>query len=497
MYSTQYIEKNLTYLNKVAQFSQDYEGYIFIGYIDKNYGPGKPFQNMAAVLHKGLIIARYAKQLLPFYDVFDEGRYFEPGNKPTILNLFGRKIGICICEDLWNDKEADDYNYHSNPVQEYRKLGADTIISLNSSPFVVGKQYKREKIGKGITVPSGIDTLIYVNQIGSQDELIFDGNSFVSHLGYICYPENNIVDVPYGLTPLRYQNPYNKYSMEQIKEALYIGTKGYIKKNKFRSVVVGSSGGIDSAVTIALASDALGSHNVAGIRMPSVNSSSLSTSIAKELHIRCGCADYLVPINYEENLSYINERLHLGTNYNHIADQNIQARMRSQILMHYSNATGSLVLTTGNKTELALGYCTLGGDMLGGFGLISDLYKLEVKELASFFGNIPQEIIDREPTAELAIGQSDEKDLLPYRYLDLIVEDYIEYYVDSYDEFIDRNLDVDGIKDAVSREDYVKFIRRINDMEYKRCQKPIGLKIHKISFGAGRRIPITKNSNYI
>lgn len=488
MYSANFIKSNHQYLQKVIEASNGCKSHIVIGYYDHNTkGVGKPFANKAAVICNGCLIGTYQKRLLPFYDVFDEGRYFEPGSDLLVINIKNEKWGILICEDLWNDKDVDNYNYHSNPVNEYRKIDVNNIISINSSPYVIGKPNKRIEMLKKIS--KDMNTIIYVNQIGGQDELVFDGNSCIISNNHI----KHIQQEKYKDT---YQVAFDSYDDQQpninddLREILVLGLRDYINKSGFKSVVLGLSGGIDSAVVAALACEAIGPKNVNCVLMPSVYSSQGSKIDAINFTEVFGCNKIYIPINHGSLLEYINN----NTNnellpYNKVADENIQARLRGLTLMHLSNAYGWLLLTTGNKTESACGYCTLYGDMAGGFNPIKDLYKYQVYSIASQY-KIPINIINKPPSAELAPGQTDEASLLPYKILDLIVKSYIEDYVNDFDVFAENNNEWCNLPN--SRNDYERIIKLCDSMEFKRRQSAPGIKVSKVAFGIGRRLPIVK-----
>lgn len=479
---------------------------VVVGYIDENRsGVGKPFQNIAVAIHKGLIEGTYKKQLLPFYDVFDEGRYFEPGTDLTIIKVGDRRFGIIICEDGWNDKGMDDYNYRVCPLQRYRDAGVNDIISLNSSPFVKGKPERRMEM---IRRSSENGIIVYVNQIGGQDELVFDGNSFICKNGAIVdeisvYDENQTYKIYDEETSGSLYKPQGD-DMDVLYAALKIGLGDYIRKSGFSEIVVGSSGGIDSAVVLALAADVLGADKVHGIRMPSKYSSEGSVLDALALHKNLGCNDYLVPISHLEEIQEVNKQLNVlgDRKYNKVADENWQARERGRIIMHFSNAYGVLPLTTGNKTELALGYCTLYGDMNGGFAPINDLYKLDVKDVARYINKkagkeiIPVAIIDKAPSAELAPGQTDEASLLPYPILDPIVRHYIEDYIGDFDNFTlipnNNSKILNWVQLEGAKAQYDRMIRLIKLNEFKRRQAAPGIKVCKVAFGTGRRLPIVK-----
>lgn len=524
MFRNGFIDKNLSGLQQIVAFC-DTLGLaakkhfaVIVGYIDANRsGIGKPFRNNAAVIQDGVVKATYTKQLLPFYDVFDEGRYFEPGTDLTIIDIDGHRWGIIICEDGWNDKGMDDYNYRVCPIQRYREVGVSNIISINSSPFVVDKPTLRENmISQASRLSQG--KLIYVNQFGGQDELLFDGNSFIVDNGDIVFRTSrdksfNFYDDALENDAIHQYYPYRKE--DDIHRALVAGLEDYVLKSGFKDVVVCSSGGIDSAVVLALACEALGSSHVNAIAIPSKNNSSSSLADAIQLHKNLGCNSFQVGLDYEPLLKHINSSLattSLPEKYYPVADENIQARMRGLINMHFSNSRAALPLTTGNKTELALGYCTLYGDMTGGFAPISDLYKMEVYKLAAHinslakFDLIPSNIINKTPSAELAPDQTDEASLMPYPILDHIVKTYVEGYVGDYASFLKFYVSYDSMKTfwdthmkmelPANESDFIRQYNRmialIDKAEFKRRQAAPGIKIHKVAFGSGRRIPIIK-----
>lgn len=501
MFREGFIQKNLDWLSFVAEETAGRRCTAIVGYIDANHsGCGKPFRNMAAVLRNGTVIATYQKHLLPFYDVFDEGRYFQPGTELTVVDI-GMRWGICICEDLWNDKGSDDYNYVDNPLESYRRIGVNNIISINSSPFVHGKPFNRARMVKA----SSPGTIVYCNQYGGQDELVFDGNSFIAH-------DRNICKVAKGVYTHYDTSGYNLDAGEfddDLYSMIVLGLRDYITKSGFKKVVLGSSGGVDSALVAALACDAIGPENVHAIRMPSIFSSDHSKSDAKRLHENLGCHDHFIPINHPPFVDHILTNLQLA-DPNPIANENIQARLRGMILMYFSNAWNALLLTTGNKTELALGYATLYGDMNGGFAPINDLYKMEVYKLcrqrnfALSNKAIPENILTKAPSAELAPGQTDEASLLPYPILDAIVKTYVEYYVADFELFKNHTcwrthignsqIISEWVKAKDAETQYNRFIRMINNNEFKRRQAAPGIKLSKVAFGVGRRLPIVKGN---
>jgi NAD+ synthase (glutamine-hydrolysing) len=517
MFDHDFVERNYECVGEIRDLSKSYPDLrIIVGCIDRNTkGVGKPFWNMALMIHNSYIMGRYKKQLLPFYDVFDEGRYFEPGKDTTVFEIDGLKFGITICEDLWNDKEQKEQNYFTNPVQQYRDLNVDCLINISSSPYSKNKPLLRQrmidKISKGF--PSGV---IYVNQVGGQDELVFDGCSSYSQYGDRCFPHVRAIMSNYDdanpwyrcleiapLDSLTESRDSLEHSSRYMKDMLVMGLRDYIAKSGFKSVVLGSSGGIDSAVVACLAAEAIGSENVHCIMMPSVHSSDHSLTDAKQLHKNMGCHEYEIPIDHlpvvdmlvDKSGEYVEaEEDGNRKSYNAVADENIQARIRGSYIMWFSNATGALTLTTGNKTELAIGYATLYGDMCGGYAPICDLYKMEVYDIAKkfYYNWIPKNIIDKEPSAELAEGQLDSNELLPYNWLDTIVEKYIERNIHKWKTFSKEHCMEAMERSGVNKEEFDKIIRRIDNNEFKRRQYAPGTKISRKSFGIGRRIPIVK-----
>jgi len=531
VHSGVFIEKNIRYLDMVKQLTYINKNlYVVVGYIDKNYsGSGKPVHNMAAVLHNGIIVATYKKRLIPYTDVFFEERWFEPGDSPTIVDIDGHKCSITLCEDVWyNDKGYAGLNHKcTDPIKDANSLKCDVVINLSSSPYFKNKVNIRKNILKNILKNNAyIDTIIYVNQYGGQDDLVFDGNSMVLSkkscnvfLGNQTIPyETNCQCMTTDIDNRAFVVHSKKFVSTEYEHLsmILLGLRDYVKKSKFNDVVLGSSGGIDSAVVIALASMALGPKHVHAIKMPSKWSSDHSVNDAVTLHNNFGVHDYTVKIDHEPWLQYINSSLLLGITecdvYNTVADENIQARQRAQVVMHFSNATGALALTTGNKTELAFGYFTSGGDSVGGFDPIGDLYKCEVYEIANLINEyyekemIPHNIINKAPSAELAPGQTDEASLLPYPILDRIVESYIEYHITTWDGFVNwihkqQTIDKteivqwtrhDNQHHEINKKKYVDMIRRIDMMEFKRRQIPTCTKLSRKAFGTGRRMPIVK-----
>lgn len=521
LYEDGYVEKNLSTLHMLVEVSRDLDfhysthtqhyPYLVVGYFDKNYSDGKPFKNMLAVIRKGIVVATYQKKLLPFYDVFDEGRYFEPGNDDLVLEIAGERWGFAICEDLWYDKSEP--LYHKNPAESYLKKGVKNLISINSSPYVKGKRNVR----RNVALDSDFDKIIYVNQVGGQDELIFDGGSFFWNKPNI-YLEHQpkecifVIDTDRTESNCLGTNGDSNNSIPLIHDLLVLGIRDYCQKNGFERVVLGSSGGIDSAVVLALACKALGPQNVNAIQMPSSISSKGSIDDSSKLHKNLGCNEFLCPISNITSqkdgfniCKYIETSLKMDS-VNSVARENIQARIRGNIVMYFSNGSKKcLPLTTGNKTELAVGYCTLYGDMSGGLAPISDLLKGEVYELARYINRsdgkeiIPSDIIEKPPSAELAEGQTDEAQLLPYPILDEIVRLCVEENIADFENFkkhkdIVQKISKEWLFDSSGKSigDYNRIISLIDANEFKRRQAAPGIKITRKAFGSGRRLPITK-----
>ncbi|MBX3709268.1 MAG: NAD+ synthase [Gammaproteobacteria bacterium] len=439
--------------------------------------------NACSLIYSGKVIGCYAKQRLPNYSVFDECRYFEPGKQSCVLSIGGISTGFVICEDLWK----------LGPTQEAAAQGAQIIFSPNASPFEISKHEQRVSVlakrAKHNQLP-----IIYVNQVGGQDELVFDGGSMVINAnGEICqfagfFNETLLpVDIDVTSTPTFHCSTTlsipNK--IERIYQALVLSVRDYINKNHFPGVLVGVSGGIDSALTLAIAVDALGKDRVRAVIMPSRHTAKISMQDASELIRNLGINMEIISIEsvYENFLellapSFLNKKTD-------VTEENIQARCRATILMALSNKFNYLVLTTGNRSELAVGYCTLYGDMAGGLAVLKDVPKTLVYQLAVYRNQlsqaIPERTIIRPPTAELAPEQKDEDTLPPYAVLDKILECYL-----------DHSQDVDEIAaQGFQRDLVIKIIDMIRKNEYKRKQAAIGPHINHKSFGKDRRYPIT------
>lgn len=436
--------------------------------------------NVAGVFHGGRIVAEYTKQHLPNYQVFDEKRYFVTGSEPCVVNIEGVPVALSICEDIWE----------SSPMQQARAAGARLMININASPFHVGKPVEREALLRRRVV-EGDMPVVYVNQIGGQDELVFDGGSMaVNRDGTVR------VQAPWyesALVPVVFDNGELQAGVQapmpdthaSLYQALVLGVRDYVNKNRFRSVLLGLSGGIDSALTLAIAVDALGADRVSAVMMPFRYTSSMSLEDA-EAEARALGVDYRVisiePMfeSFMESLADEFEGLPID-----VTEQNIQARCRGVLLMALSNKTGALVLTTGNKSEMAVGYATLYGDMAGGLDVLKDVSKTRVYALSQYRNGInpaiPQRVIDRPPSAELAPDQKDSDSLPDYDTLDAILERYIERD-ESASTIVAAGFDAGDVEHV---------IRLVDRNEYKRRQAAIGIRVTPRGFGRDRRYPVT------
>ena len=454
--------------------------HILVGYPEAS---GQLIYNSCAVLHEGKRIANYRKQELPNYAVFDEKRYFEPGTMATVIEIGGIRLGISICEDIWSPVKA---------VQA-RDAGAEIICNINASPFHMDKHAERVAAVSAAVSAGGIP-IAYVNTVGGQDELIFDGGSFALDAGGAVAAQAGlfeeaffVLDISREAGNLIIEGPDQSLPdlEETVYQALVLGIKDYIRKNRFGGCVLGLSGGIDSALTLALAVDALGSDRVVGISMPSKYTADISVEDAREEAQTLGCKFHVVPI--EKPVSAFTDTLTevLDESRPAITAENIQARSRGVILMAVSNATGHIVLATGNKSEMAVGYATLYGDMAGGFAPLKDIPKTMVYRLAKWRNRpdrvIPERVITRPPTAELAPGQKDSDSLPPYEVLDPILERYIEADMTPR-EIAEQGFDISTVK---------RVAAMVDRNEYKRRQAAPGVRISKRAFGRDRRFPIT------
>ncbi len=485
-----FIGRGLSALDELCNLSQQYPGLgILTGLaLLDNVANGRGLLNSAALITDGHILFHQNKSLLPTYDVFDESRYFDPAPDISCIEFKGEKLGITICEDAWNDEDMWDHQqYTFDPVKTLADMGATLFINISASPFCLGKKHFRFLLFEN-HARKHKQPFVFVNMIGANDELIFDGNSmFFNAEGALCeylpsFDEAvRIIDTESPHTPVPAPG---QDSIQDVFHALVLGIKDYTRKCGFNKALIGLSGGIDSAVTCALAVEALGAKNVRGITLPSQYSSEGSIADSKILAAYLGIELKHIPLEPIFN-SYIDTLSpHFNKKHPDSTEENIQARIRGSILMSLSNKYGCLLLTTGNKSELAVGYCTLYGDMCGGLAVISDIYKTMVYDLARYINRnneiIPQAIIDKPPSAELRPDQKDSDSLPPYDVLDDILKLLIEEG-SSTKEIIDKGFD----------EETVRWITyAIAKNEYKRRQAAPGLKITPKAFGLGRRFPI-------
>ncbi len=458
---------------------------VIIGYPEKT--PQGVF-NAASVISNGKITASYYKQHLPNYSVFDEKRYFIPGESITIVPIKGVRVGLTICEDIWMKQ----------PASEYARQGAQILINLNASPFHINKRQERTEIIQQRVSETAVP-VVYVNLVGGQDELVFDGGSFVcDKMGKIAYRAPDFVEGLYPVdfeidngiaTPVQTAVEAEPDEDTSVYNALVSGVRDYIKKNGFHGAVLGLSGGIDSALTLVIAVDAIGGENVEAIMMPSRYTADMSLEDA-QIEAQNLDVDYRVisigPI-FDRFLESLEDEF-AGTVVD-ATEENLQARTRGAILMAISNKKGKMVLTTGNKSEMAVGYATLYGDMAGGYDVLKDVPKTMVYRLCEYRNKlgavIPQRVLDRPPSAELAPDQTDQDSLPPYPVLDSILELYIEKE-QCIEDIIDAGYDKDIVR---------KIVMLVDRNEYKRRQAAPGVRISKLAFGRDRRYPITSGYN--
>jgi NAD+ synthase (glutamine-hydrolysing) len=459
----------------------------------------KPLHNSIAVLKDGEIWETFHKRLLPTYDVFDENRYFQPGDSANVLELNGWKIGVTICEDLWNDEEFwGKRSYLVNPVAELAALGVDAIVNLSASPYTIAKQNTREKMASH-TASRYNKPILYVNQIGANDDLIFDGGSFACNKKgeIVARASQFLVDT----ISIKFDtdrrdlitgkiSPLLETTTEEIWQALVLGIRDYARKCKFDRAILGLSGGIDSTLVAALAVEALGSDRVLGVLMPSPYSSEGSIVDAVALAKNLQMETQTIPIGelmagFDRTLEPLFQNTEFG-----IAEENIQSRIRGNLLMAIANKFGYLLLSTGNKSEMAVGYCTLYGDMNGGLSVIADVPKTQVFALCRWLNRreelIPTNIITKPPSAELKPGQQDSDSLPDYDILDGILEELICHHRSSA-EIVAMGYDAATV---------ARIARLVKIAEFKRRQAPPGLKIADRAFGTGWRMPIASNNTY-
>ncbi len=517
----EFIEDNLYYLHKLLDLTEDIT--VIVGFVDRD----DDIYNAAAVLNNKKVAGVYRKKFLPNYGVFDEYRYFQSGIKPRIFSLNDTRIGVNICEDMW---------YPGGPARDQALYGgAEVIINISASPYHYGKAQDRYRM-MSIRAEDNEVIVAYVNLVGGQDELVFDGNSMIfseegkllckapsfqeALLTFTLHPDNvfrrrlhdprrrrekllippekELARVDLTPTQKKQSKPFPQSNITpfldltaEVYEALKLGLKDYVYKNGFQKVVIGLSGGIDSALVTTIAVDALGKENVIGVSMPSQYTSQASKDDGRQLAENLGITFYEIPIQnlfetFKKELKPI-----FGNLPPDITEENIQARTRGNIIMSLSNKFGWLVLATGNKSEISVGYCTLYGDMVGGFSVIKDVYKTMVYELARYRNRlagkdlIPQNILVKAPSAELKPDQKDSDSIPPYDILDPILKAYVEEDY-SAEEIISMGYDTETVR---------KVIRLVDGNEYKRRQAAPGIKISHRAFGKDRRFPITNRYN--
>jgi NAD+ synthase (glutamine-hydrolysing) len=488
-----FLDQTEQQLERVAAESANLGITIICGTVTRTgSSSGNPIYNTAAVLAGGKVVFRQNKMLLPSYDVFDETRYFEPAPRQFPLTLSGTPTALTICEDAWNDKQFWERRLYSrDPVEELAQAGARVLISINASPYHMGKRALRREIfsatARHFHMPS-----VYVNQVGGNDQLVFDGSSFAMNAeGQVIasaasFEEDLVLVDTQTLTGDHHENYSDE--CEAVYQALVIGTRDYIRKCGFARVIIGLSGGIDSSLTAAIAVDAVGRENVTGVGMPGPYSSEHSVSDARDLAHHLGIRFEIIPIGnqYQAYLGVLSPLFDGGTTG--VTEENLQARLRAVTLMALSNKWGAIVLTTGNKSELAVGYCTLYGDMCGGLAVISDVPKTLVYTLSRVANQrhanaIPENVFVKPPSAELRPDQKDSDSLPPYEVLDQILRAYIENN-DAPQQISDSlDLPLELVRDIVNK---------VDRNEYKRQQAAPGLKVTTKAFGIGRRFPIAQ-----
>jgi NAD+ synthase (glutamine-hydrolysing) len=485
-----FVQRSCLMLNAIAEELRDAPA-LLVGLATPNPSDmGRPLFNSAVILNRGEVGPAFHKTLLPTYDVFDEDRYFEPAEGLQILEFDGHRLGISICEDVWNDRDFwQRRRYHTDPVEALAKAGVQAILNLSASPFTAGKQVMREEM-LGHMARRHHVPLAYVNQVGGNDDLIFDGRSCAfDATGHMLARAKGfeedvlLLDLDQGTGAIAADN----FEPEaEIWNALVLGVRDYVSKTHFRKVLLGLSGGIDSALTAAIAKDAVGAENVLGVMMPSVYSSPGSVSDSVALARNLGIETLSLPIAdiVETYGSVLKQPFHdLPLD---VTEENIQSRIRGNLLMALSNKFGSMLLTTGNKSEMSVGYCTLYGDMNGGLAVIADLPKMMVYRVSRWrnlrSADIPESILTKAPSAELRPDQTDRDSLPPYELLDEILERHVEKS-QSAEEIVAQGFDQATVR---------KVLRLVRMAEFKRKQAAPVLKVTSRAFGTGWRMPIVR-----
>jgi NAD+ synthase (glutamine-hydrolysing) len=461
---------------------------LLVGYVDFNPSPaGKPFVNACAILQQGQPVRKVFKTRLPTYDVFDEARYFEPATHQEPFELAGRRVGVTICEDIWTERFLKRELYHQDPVANLVSQGADVIVNLSSSPFHVGKAALRIEMVSELATKFKVP-FFYCNAIGGNDQLIFDGNSFV-----IDANGQMVASLAAFGEEVAVRNanpPGNRFAVqspeEEVYRALVLGVRDYFLKCDFKTAVLGLSGGIDSAVTAVIAAEALGRENVTAVSMPSQYSSQGSLDDAEALADNLGIQRHVLPIKEPFEILKGQFKEVFAGKREDTTEENMQSRLRGLTLMALSNKFGHLLLTTGNKSELSVGYCTIYGDMCGGLAVISDVPKTMIYRLAKWVNRereiIPASSITKAPSAELKLNQTDQDTLPPYEVLDAVLQLYVEELL-SPEDIVAKGYPAET----------VRWIQRhVDSNEYKRRQAAPGLRVTSLAFGMGWRMPIAQ-----
>lgn len=483
-----FVAENLECLNRLAATSG--KTALLVGYVGENKAlPGRAISNEVALLQNGKIVATRTKTLLPTYDVFDEDRYFEPALKNLPVDFGEKKIGLTVCEDIWNDEDFwPERRYRNNPPMELISGGAKILFNVSASPWSLGKEKVRFNMLSSLARKAKTP-IVFCNSIGGNDELVFDGNSMVFNSAGQLVAQAKLFDEDFVVADTNSTQVvefHPESDIEKVHDALVLGLRDYMHKCEFKSAVLGLSGGIDSAVVAALAAEALGKANVRGVSLPSEFSSQHSLDDARILAEKLGIQYDVIPIQTMFAATKQELKNVFAGRTEDTTEENIQARLRGILLMAMSNKFGSLLLTTGNKSELGVGYCTLYGDMCGGLAVISDVPKTMVYELAKWINRereiIPVSTITKPPSAELRPDQRDQDSLPPYEILDAILDHYV-VHARSVNEIVKL-----GFEEAVVK----KVIRLIDLSEYKRRQAAPGLKVTSKAFGIGRRFPVAQ-----
>jgi NAD+ synthase/NAD+ synthase (glutamine-hydrolysing) len=488
-----FLERSELELERFAQGIADLDLTTICGYVGRSEAQGgKRALNSAAVVERGQIVFRQHKMLLPTYDVFDEARYFRPSEREELCTLRGTPVALTICEDAWNDRSYWKQRlYQRDPVEELFTAGAQVMICINASPYHMGKRQIRRGVYRS-AAHRYLKPVVYVNQVGGNDQLVFDGSSFAMNAAGDVIASARSFEEDLVLVELEAGtgDQHEDFSDEcdAVYQALVLGTRDYIRKCGFSRVLIGLSGGIDSSLTAAIAVEAVGRENVTGVAMPGPYSSDHSLRDARAMAAKLGIACEMATITpaYEQVLRELNPLF--GNRPADTTEENVQSRLRGLTLMALSNKTGALVLTTGNKSEIAVGYCTLYGDMCGGLAVISDVPKTMVYALSRIanrrLGNaIPESVFTKPPSAELRPDQKDSDSLPEYEVLDQILEQYVEHNATPQEITAKLALPLELVRDIVNK---------VDRNEYKRQQAAPGLKVTTKAFGIGRRFPIAQ-----